>query len=226
MTVSLVIPAFDAAATLGETLDSVAAQDRVPDEVIVVDDGSVDGTADLARAHSVVSRLIGQPNGGAARAINTGIAAARGAWIAILDADDLLPSGSIRARLDAAGAETDAVIGMLESFLCPSLPAASASRLRWKDGRQRGFVGGAMLLRASLLDRVGPFDDSLRTGFFIEWFGRAQASGMRIAETDAVVLRRRIRKGTLGARTGAGDGLSRDMLEIARRRIAERRRHG
>lgn len=84
--VAVVIPAWNAAATIGAALESVAAQTRPPREVIVVDDGSTDDTAAIAaRAGVTVLRV---PNGGAARARNLGIAAATSPWIAFLDADD------------------------------------------------------------------------------------------------------------------------------------------
>src|SRR5690606_5731950 len=90
--ISVIIPAYNAANTVTETLDSVARQTRRPFEVIVVDDGSVDSTAEIVR--SFANRLprlqiIGTPNGGVSRARNAGIAAATGDIIAPLDADDL-----------------------------------------------------------------------------------------------------------------------------------------
>ena len=58
MRVSVIIPAYNAASVIEETLDTVSSQTCTPHEVIVVDDGSVDGTAEVARAHSVVTRVI------------------------------------------------------------------------------------------------------------------------------------------------------------------------
>lgn len=89
LTSSVVIPAFNAARLLGATLDSVAAQTRRPDEVIVVDDGSVDDTAQVAARHPVVTRVIRRPNGGICAARNDAIEASRGDVIFLLDADDL-----------------------------------------------------------------------------------------------------------------------------------------
>lgn len=90
--VSVVVPAWNAEATLAETLASVAAQRFADLEILIVDDGSVDATATVARdfcASDPRGRLIGQANGGVASARNAGIAAARGEWIAPIDADDL-----------------------------------------------------------------------------------------------------------------------------------------
>ncbi len=85
--ISVVIPAYNASAYLAQTLDSVASQSLAPLEVVVVDDGSKDDTAQIARAYNV--RLISQTNSGISAARNAGIHAAAGEYIALLDSDDL-----------------------------------------------------------------------------------------------------------------------------------------
>ncbi len=88
MKISVVIPAFNAERHIGRAVRSVLAQTRAADEIIVVDDGSTDGTAEAVRSFGETVRLIQQPNAGASVARNTGIEAAAGEWIAFLDADD------------------------------------------------------------------------------------------------------------------------------------------
>ncbi|WP_335947922.1 glycosyltransferase family A protein [Salipiger bermudensis] len=88
---SILVPAFNAAATLPETLDSLSAQSFGDFEIIVVDDGSTDGTAAVAEAHAKGDRrvrIVQQNNRGLAGARNTGIAHARGALIGFCDSDD------------------------------------------------------------------------------------------------------------------------------------------
>lgn len=90
--VSVVIPAYNAEGTLGATLDSVRGQTYGNLEIVVVDDGSRDGTADVARRYAAEDgriRLISIPNGGVANARNTGIAETTGAFVAPLDSDDI-----------------------------------------------------------------------------------------------------------------------------------------
>jgi glycosyltransferase involved in cell wall biosynthesis len=86
--VSVIIPAYNAARTIGTALASVRAQSYIDYEVIVVDDGSTDGTRDALEPWLDSITYIYQPNGGPARARNTGIARASGSLIAFLDADD------------------------------------------------------------------------------------------------------------------------------------------
>jgi len=88
MKISVVIAAYNASTTIERAVRSVLAQTRPAEEIIVVDDGSTDGTADIARRFGSEVRLIVQPNGGTSIARNRGIEVATGEWIAFLDADD------------------------------------------------------------------------------------------------------------------------------------------
>ncbi|MBE0534885.1 MAG: glycosyltransferase family 2 protein [Phycisphaerae bacterium] len=88
MRISVVIPAYNAGRYIGRALDSVLAQTRPADEIIVVDDGSTDNTAEVVAPYGEAVRFIQQENAGASVARNTGITAATCEWIAFLDADD------------------------------------------------------------------------------------------------------------------------------------------
>ena len=87
-TVSVVIPAYNAAWCVRKAIDSVLAQDYRDFEVIVVNDGSTDDTADVLASYANTIRVIDQPNGGMSNARNAGIRAACGEFIAFLDSDD------------------------------------------------------------------------------------------------------------------------------------------
>src|SRR5215210_7179893 len=89
LAVSVVIPCFNQGHFLGEALESVLSQTRPPDHVVVVDDGSVDNTAVVVGRFPTV-HYIRQPNGGLARARNTGLRHTRGEYLVFLDADDRL----------------------------------------------------------------------------------------------------------------------------------------
>ncbi len=110
--VSVVIPAYNAARSIDETLTSVRGQTHAALDIIVVDDGSEDDTAEIVRRHAQQDdrvRLFVQQNGGVAAARNKGVANARAEFIAPLDADDLWAPAKIEkqlAALDEAGAET------------------------------------------------------------------------------------------------------------------------
>lgn len=103
-TVSVVIPCHNAAPFLAETLGSVAAQTQPVDEVVLVDDGSTDGSAEIAHAASQSTglplRVIRQPNLGVSAARNAAIAATSGDLIALLDADDLWHPAKIEKQVE------------------------------------------------------------------------------------------------------------------------------
>jgi len=107
MTVSVVIPAYNSAGTVVETLDSIANQERPVQEIIVVDDLSTDGTIDVVQRWQAAHRdtplvLIGQTvNTGPAGARNAGVERATGEWIAFLDADDAWLPGKTTVQLQA-----------------------------------------------------------------------------------------------------------------------------
>ena len=113
-TVSVVIPTYNRGPLIAATLDSALHQTRAPLEVIVVDDGSTDGTPDWIEAHyGARVRLIRQSNGGAARARNFGLAETRGEFIAFLDHDDLWLPQKLSLQLEAM--ESNARVGVVYS---------------------------------------------------------------------------------------------------------------
>lgn len=96
---SVVIPAFNAAATLARAIESVRAQTWPAHEILVVDDGSTDATAEVAAGFDGV-RLMRQPNRGVSVARNAGAAAAAGDWLAFLDADDWYAPDRLRLHAE------------------------------------------------------------------------------------------------------------------------------
>ena len=108
--VSVVIPAYNNAATIAEALRSVAAQSYANGEVIVVDDGSTDALADAVRGSGVECRLIRQANAGPAAARNHGIGKARGEWIAFLDGDDVWMPERLRIQFELVRQYPDAAM--------------------------------------------------------------------------------------------------------------------
>ncbi|MDD4356928.1 MAG: glycosyltransferase family A protein [Smithellaceae bacterium] len=86
--ISVVIPAYNGEPYLRRSIDSALAQTFRPMEIIVVDDGSTDGTAAVAKGYGDAIRNIRQKNGGVSAARNTGIKASQGDWVAFLDVDD------------------------------------------------------------------------------------------------------------------------------------------
>ena len=108
--VSFVIPAYNAAPTIAETLDSLAECGIEDHEVVIVDDGSTDGTSQLVSGRLAPSwKLIGfDANRGLSTALNTGIALASGLFIARIDADDICMPGRVARQLAHSGSRHSA----------------------------------------------------------------------------------------------------------------------
>jgi glycosyltransferase involved in cell wall biosynthesis len=173
--VSVVVPAFNAAETIAETLQSISRQTWRDLEVVVVDDGSTDGTAALVRRHAAGDprvRIIAQPNRGVAAARNAGIRAGTGAFIAFIDADDLWHPTKIAKQMAVllAGGPDMALVYAPFRLLDPAGRVIGSPRKYGVDGwvLHRHFHtnlvgnGSAILIRRRVLEEFGGFDPSLR----------------------------------------------------------------
>jgi glycosyltransferase involved in cell wall biosynthesis len=168
--VSVVIPTYNRAKLLAEALASVKAQTRPPLEIIVVDDGSTDGTRALLEAMGEKVRPIFQANHGAAAARNRGIEAARGDWIAFLDSDDLWEPRKLEAQARALAADPTCRLAIVDSRAVDlegrpiprrprSLHAGTVTAALFRST----FVHTpAVLVEAALLRALGGFDPTLR----------------------------------------------------------------
>jgi glycosyltransferase involved in cell wall biosynthesis len=106
-TFSVIIPVYNGAATIGRALDSVTSQTQPPEEIIVVDDGSTDASAEIVAAHAGPIRLVRQQNQGVSVARNRGAAEATGDWLAFLDADDLYFPDRLKWHADWVAEDPD-----------------------------------------------------------------------------------------------------------------------
>jgi glycosyltransferase involved in cell wall biosynthesis len=107
--ITVVIPAYNAADYIARAIDSVLAQTRSADEIIVVDDGSTDNTGEIVAGYGSKVKYIRQENAGASAARNTGINAATGTWIAFLDADDEWLTDRLKLQIELLQRNPDLV---------------------------------------------------------------------------------------------------------------------
>jgi glycosyltransferase involved in cell wall biosynthesis len=223
MRVSVVIAAYNSEAYIVEAIESVLGQTLPPSEVIVIDDGSTDGTSGiLARFGDRITALT-QTNSGQAVAVNKGLAMARGELIGFCDADDLWTSRKLEMQLALLerNSDVEAVFGKVQQFVSPEVPEDQRERLRPAVEIMPGELKQCMLIRRAALDRAGPFDETLPATFFIAWLGRAKQSGLTSAHVDDIVVRRRLHLGN-GGRTNT-DAQNRETLLALRKAIKAQR---
>jgi glycosyltransferase involved in cell wall biosynthesis len=226
--VSVIIPAYEVAAFIAETLDSVFAQTFTDYEVILVNDGSLD-TDDLEVALQPYAdriRYFKQENAGAGVARNQGLRAARGDLIAFLDADDLWQPNYLEEQLkflrehdcelvcaDALifGDSADADQTYME-WLMDAAPATGEVTFLDLVSAERSLITSGVVVRRQLILEVGLFDEALRNAQDFDLWLRLARHGARLAYQRQVLLRYRCRQNSL---TGdATNSINRELIVL------------
>jgi glycosyltransferase involved in cell wall biosynthesis len=199
--VSVIIPVYNSARYIAAALDSVYSQSYRPVEIIVIDDGSTDDSADVACARGDL-RLLRQENRGPAAARNAGIREANGALIAFLDSDDTWLPHKLRLQVDflTANPGAEVVLAHLEHFLEPgeAIP-------RWLNPArlgqpEPGFLPSTWLLRRGVFGLVGGFDERYRVAEDADWMIRAKDAGIMPHVLDDLLVRKRVHGANLTAK--------------------------
>ena len=227
MNVTCVIPCYNAERFLREALESVFAQTLPPTEVIVIDDGSTDRSAEVAASFENRITYVHQPNAGPAAARNRGIELAREEFIAFLDADDVWHREKLarQAARFAARPELEASITHLSLFWEAEIQheqEAWGERFR-NDKVAPGYVLQAMLARRSVFEKYGMLDPALRFGEDTEWFMRARDAGIALELMADVLLLRRFHSNNL-IRSRANSVLKSGILNMIQSRLERLRR--
>jgi glycosyltransferase involved in cell wall biosynthesis len=167
--VSVVIPTFNRARLLPRAVESVLAQTQPPTEIIVVDDGSTDDTAEVLESWSSEITVLRQENRGVSAARNRGIQAARGDWIALLDSDDEWRPQKMARQLAALSESPDLRICHTDEVW---IRAGRRVNPRQKHAKHGGWIyrhclplcaisPSSVLMHRFMLDDVGLFDEDL-----------------------------------------------------------------
>jgi len=186
--VSVVIPVYNGEAFLREAVESVLAQDHPNLEILIVDDGSTDRTAEIIAGLPVDVRCFPQPNSGASAARNRGIRNATADLVAFLDVDDLWPQGSLRLLLRELAADPSLLLARGWAQVMELDPATGAYEYRGAPRESFPDYIGAALYRKEVFSRVGFFDATLRFAEDVDWFNRARELRVPMSRIDAVTL--------------------------------------
>lgn len=207
--VSIVIPAYQTASYIGETLDSVRAQTFTDYELIVVNDGSPD-TEELERVlqpYRAELRYVRQENSGASSARNTGIRLARGTYVALVDSDDLWEPDYLAVQVATLESDPTAVLSYTNMIMfgdapdagreCKSfLPAQGEVTIKRLVEQQCNATSNVVARRDALL-QAGLFDEALSTGEDFELWLRLVHRGGRLVYHRRPLWRYRKRPGSL-----------------------------
>lgn len=221
--ISVIIPAYNASRHLPEAIASVRAQRDLPMEIIVVDDGSTDDTAAVARAAGGDVRLVTKTNGGAATARNAGVAASTSDLVAFLDADDAWPEGRLASLAHRLVAEPSVLMAIGKTQLVrEEVTPGSGPRLVPIGAPWHAPVFGSGLFRRQVFTVVGPMDASLQPAEDLDWFIRAREQAVPTLIAEDVTLLYRWHGESL---TSGADPIRRRMM-VALKRSLDRRRGG
>jgi glycosyltransferase involved in cell wall biosynthesis len=229
--VSIIIPSYNTAHFIGETLDSICAQTFNDYEVIVINDGSPD-TEQLERVLRPYQDLIiyrVKPNGGLSSARNAGIELARGQYIALLDSDDVWEPDYLAVQVAALDADPSVEVSYANAMIFgDSLDAGKDYMSIFPSKGEVTFqslvqmecnVLVSALIRRKALDRVGLFDESLRTNEDFDMWLRIVQSGGRFIYHRRPLWRYRKRGGALSADPVVMWAGALRVLEKARREL-------
>ena len=218
--ISVIVPVLDRASLIVDALESILAQSRRPDEIIVTDDGSTDGTLDVLARYREHIKVVHTRRAGPAGARNAALEVAMGDVIGFLDSDDVWPDESLAWQLDALASHpsADVICGLSDTILLDGVQLPPHLTI----GTQRKMVVGAMIYRSALLKALDGFNPVLKFGEDTELLVRARAAGARFVLHNRVVLIHRRHGGNLTNDPRA----SRAWFEIARLTIRRRRIEG
>lgn len=216
---AVIIPAYNAARTLQEAIESVLAQTAAASDILVIDDGSTDDTAQIAASFGGTVRVIRQDNAGAAAATTAGFRNVSAPFVAGLDADDVWLPEKAERQLErfARGPYVDGLFCRLRRFNHGSDDRSSGTV---SDGLSRS----AMMLRMSAVVAIGTVVDpgGVRgRGEMIDWLQRGRELGLVFETLPEVLGLRRILPGSLSY--GYDAAADRGYLEAVRASLARRR---
>ena len=186
--VSVLIPCYNAAAFLGEAIESVLQQTFQDFEIVVVDDGSTDNSAAVAKAYPRV-RCICKGHSGISATRNAAIAEAKGEFVAFLDADDLWAPEKLEKQLAYLDAhpQCDLVHALAQNFFDGPEETMTQRQKQLMEANLENYMA-ASCIRRRLFERIGNFREDLAVGEDTHWIARLRAAGVDMGHCIAEEL--------------------------------------
>lgn len=200
--VSVIIPVYNCDRYLAQAIESVLNQTYQPLEIIVIDDGSTDNSAEVAKHFDSSVRYYYQTQSGAATARNYGTELAKGNFFAFLDADDFWVKDKLTLQMQVFASEPDIdmVFGHIQQFHSPELDESVKNKIHCTPELMAGYHPGTLLIKREAFLRVGQFETHLQMGEFISWYGRATDLELRAKMLPDLLMWRRLHETNMGIR--------------------------
>ena len=213
-----ILPLFNGRRFVRQAIDSILAQQPRPAEIVIVDDGSTDGSVRLLAGLPGL-RIVSQTNAGEASARNRGIRETTAPLIAFLDQDDVWTAGKLSLQAGLLGREPsiDIAYGRHRLFV---EDGARWFRPGLLDRSLAAELPGAMLVRRRAFERIGLFCEDMRLGSDVDWIWRAYDAGLSSRAIEEDVLLRRMHGANASIDRGA---FMESLLRAARQSIHRKR---
>jgi glycosyltransferase involved in cell wall biosynthesis len=191
--ISVIIPVYNSEKYILESLQSIFNQTYKPFEVIVIDDGSMDNSAEIIKQFSEINYYY-KEHSGIGASLNVGLNKATGDLIAFLDADDYWALDKLEKQVAylMSNSDKEVVYGYHQRFYTKSLEELTTSELADTQRILPGYFKAALLAKKEVFKKVGLFDESIRIGDFLDWYRRASDLGLNMGMISEVVFYRRI----------------------------------
>ncbi|BAQ61473.1 glycosyltransferase [Geminocystis sp. NIES-3708] len=191
--ISVIIPAFNAEKYLKDAIESVIKQNYQPLEIILIDDGSTDNTAKIAKSFQNI-KYIYQENSGPAIARNNGIKIAGGDYIAFLDQDDLWTPNKLSLQINYLKDHSDIsyVLGQQKIFLESGIEKPKWLKQEYLETITPAYLLSALLTRKSIFNQIGYFDSSYKHGNDSDWLLKTIDARLSMYIIPEIVLLKRI----------------------------------
>ncbi|MFT4847770.1 MAG: glycosyltransferase involved in cell wall biosynthesis [Sediminicola sp.] len=195
MKIAVVIPSFNQGKYISEAIESIIQQSHPVDEILVVDDASIDDTCQIIKnKFPQVRLLINNTNRGPSYSRNYGIESSTSDLITFLDADDLWPEDKIQWQYDylIQNSTIDMVAGYGDYFFSEKV-SKNDLRRHYLEGKPHfNAYLGSFLIKRSVFDRVGMFDVEMRLSEDQDWFMRTREAGVALKIKENISLRKRV----------------------------------
>ncbi len=178
--VSVIIPVHNGAAYITDAIDNILSQQYTPIEIIIVDDGSTDNTAEIISMTGLEFLYLHQSHQGVAAARNKGIQHAKGKYIAFLDADDLWCKDKLKTQLTILNTNSNIGAAIGFTYKTPMSNPIKDIETYAETDNYFSLNLGASLFRKNVFDTIGLFDVELHSGEDLDWFYRAREKNIQL----------------------------------------------